>query len=205
MNTVSYASVEKIRFLAANFSRLQGLRAVPIGLLLFSVSYWANRQSGPAADLSLPILLGVVCLLAAVLAEQYYRRAFGRVKPAGSARRADWLVSAASGVAALAAFIAETRFDLPFSPVGLVFAAVLWVEYIRFTRYSRNWYTTLMLMQALLVGLLSILPVLGLGQVWHRLGVKADLPGICMAVGLLLAINGLISHWFFMKTLPKEA
>ena len=205
MDAAFLGRMKKIRFLAANFSRLQGLRAIPIGLLLFCVSYWANRQTGPATDLWIPLLLGLLGLILAVVIEQYYRRTFGRMIAPESARKNELILSTAAAVTALAAFLIETRFDLPFSPVGLVFAIIFAIETLRMSRYLHNWYTSLMLIQAMLTGFVSVLPALGLDRLWSGLGIKADLLGICMAVGLTLVINGFISHWFFVKNLPKEA
>ena len=45
-------TLEKIRFLTVNYSRLQGLKAFPSGLLLFLVVLWANGQkrAGQGSD-----------------------------------------------------------------------------------------------------------------------------------------------------------
>jgi hypothetical protein len=54
-------NLEKIRFLTVNYSRLQGLKAIPSGMLLFLVVLWTNGQKGSASfytDASIGIIAG---------------------------------------------------------------------------------------------------------------------------------------------------
>ena len=46
----------QIQFIAANYSRMQGLRAVPVGLFTASAAFWTEKQPG---DLTIPLATGL--------------------------------------------------------------------------------------------------------------------------------------------------
>jgi hypothetical protein len=75
--------LEKIRFLTVNYSRLQGLKAVPLGLLLFLTVLWTNARYGPAKDLTLPLLMLMGGMLLYAVIDRYYKKTYGRVEQAG--------------------------------------------------------------------------------------------------------------------------
>jgi hypothetical protein len=204
MDASSLSEIQKTRFLAMNFARLQGLRVVPCGLLLFLVSLWANAQRGPARNFLLPVLMGLLCIGLYMLIDRYYRRAFGHVVASAESRRADQVLSIIGGAAALAAFLLDVRLSLPVSLVGLVFAIAILGEYIRFVRYAQPWYTLITPLFVLLIALVSVLPALGLHGWWQQIGVKAEMLGVCMAVSAILMTAGLFSHLYFSHALPQE-
>jgi hypothetical protein len=204
MNASSLAEFQKTRFLAMNFARLQGLRVVPFGLLLFLVSFWANTQRGPARNFLLPVVMGLLCIGLYILIDRYYHTTFGHVVASPEGRRADRILSAIGGAAALAAFLLDMRLSLPVSLVGLVFAIAILGEYIRFVRYAHRWYTLLMPLFVLLTVLISLLPALGLHDLWQQIGIKAEMLGVCMAASAILMTAGLFSHLYFTRALPQE-
>jgi hypothetical protein len=204
MDASSLSQIQKTRFLAMNFARLQGLRVVPCGLLLFLVSLWANAQRGPARNFLLPILMGLLCIGLYILIDRYYRRTFGQVVASAESRRSDQVLSVIGGVAALAAFLLDDRLSLPVSMVGLMFAIAILGEYIRFVRYAHRWYTLIMPLFVLLAALVSVLPALGLRDWWQQIGVKAEMLGVCMVASAILMTAGLFSHLYFTHALPRE-
>jgi len=72
--------LKEIRFVATNFYNLQGLKAVPLGMMLVFVSLWANEQTGPASNLGPPLLGIVVLLLLLFAVDRYYLHTFGLVR-----------------------------------------------------------------------------------------------------------------------------
>ena len=53
-------NLSRIRFMAANYPNLQGLKQVPFGIMAVLVSLWGNAIRKPATDLTFPILVAVV-------------------------------------------------------------------------------------------------------------------------------------------------
>ena len=205
MEPSSFSEIEKTRFLAANFSRLQGLRAVPIGLLAFLISLWANVQTGPATNFIFPIIIGLFCLVLLTLIDRYYRRTFGVAKTSAQIRRTDWIMSVIGVITALAAVWLDNSTHLPFSLVGLVLAAAFLGDYFIMVHYSHYWYTPITLLAALIIAITSILPVLVMDEWWHQIGIKAETLGVFMVTGIVFMISGFISHFYFIRALPKEA
>ena len=197
-------TLKQTRFLTKNYSNLQGLRTLPMGLCLLLVSLWANAQHGPARDLSLPLLMAGACLLLFLAIDRYYKRVFGRVKSLLS--RADLLLWGAAGILALAAFLVDsnTALNLPFSTLGLVFAADLLVSGLLFWGRAKLPLVGNLLL-AVVIAILSILPVLGFSGWWTVLGIKHSVLALTSLFGVYVIIGGVIGHIYFIRALPKTA
>jgi hypothetical protein len=196
-------NIHKTRFIAANYSNLQGLKAVPIGVLLVLVVLWANWQRGPASDLALPILAALAALALSWLINRYYQTRFGRVENTASQKRFELVLGIVGGAVGLGAFILDTSLHLPVSLIGLVFAAAVVVEHLRMQWYAPGTYLLPLTLGWFAVLLLtSILPQLGAGEWWLRLGLRAQLFGVLVVVGTVMVMNGLLGHWFFVRQLP---
>ena len=158
----------EIKFVAANYTRLQGLRAIPIGLLSVFVSIWALYNQGPTARLSEPVLFAIGAILLYLLIDRYYNRVFGQVKPSPR-RKGELIASVFIGALALLAFTLDTAHVLPISTLGLVFA-ICFFEY--FWRVERSEWKNIFVyfpenvIAAVLVALISILPLFGI-SVWE--------------------------------------
>ena len=192
-------SVTQTRFLAQNYPQLQGLRAVPSGLCLLLITLWANAQRGPARDLTLPILIALACLALYVLIDQYYSRVYGQVKRTIS--RAELFLQATCAILALAAFFVDTRTTANFSLLGLVLAVSF--------AFTGFWYwrpaTVLFainLALAIVLVLLSLLPLLGIQDWWSLLGIKHSLLAFAFLLGIFGVIGGVVSHVYFVRSLP---
>ena len=116
---------DRIRFVTGNFSQLQGLRWIPLGLYLIALAASAMGQlswlpgDGPTSEARWLGVAFCVGLIGAVGATSYYRRRYGTVAQFG--RRGRNVLSAV----AVAVFIVLARFDLyADGPVAL---APLWV------------------------------------------------------------------------------
>jgi hypothetical protein len=201
----SLPDIQKTRFLALNYARLQGLRVVPLGLLLFLVTLWANAQRGPARDFLLPVLAALSCAALYWAIDRYYRRAYGWVAAGPQPRLGEIVLSVAGGALGLAAFWVDVSFSLPVSLIGLLFSAGFVIEFVRLARRAGRWYAPMTPLFAALLLALSLLPALGAGEWWRWVGAKAEMLAICMAAGLVVTVSGVVSHLYFTRELPREA
>lgn len=196
--------LKEIRFVATNFYNLQGLRLVPVGILLLFVSLWANEQRGSASNLG-PPLLGIAGLLILLFAiDRYYLHAFGRVQRTPESRRLEWLIAAVSGILALGAFWLDNSFKLPVSLIGLVLAASLLADYIRITWLVKGRFLFYYPLGAILMAGVSVLPLLGVSNWWQVCGLRYQLLGISTAAGIFTIIAGIWGHIFLVRTLPSR-
>ena len=190
---------QQTRFFARNYPQLQGLRAVPSGLCLLIITLWANVQQGPANDLTLPIQVALACLVLYILVDQYYNRVYGRVKHTIS--RSELFFQAACTILALAAFIVDTSNTINISLLGLVFAVAF--------AFTGFWYwrpvTALFainLALAILLALLSLLPLVGIQYWWRLLGLKDSLLAFTFLFGTFGVMGGILAHVYFIRSLP---
>lgn len=198
-------NIHKTRFLAANYSNLQGLKSIPLGLFLPIVVIWANMQKGSASNLTLPILLSIAMIVLFIGIQRYYLTRFGRIDRTPNQKRMEVILGVLGGIIGLAAFALDTRFDLPVSTVGLVFAGAIVAEYLRMQWYAPgNYLLPLSAASFVIMLVVSILPLLGLSNWWQLLGLRTQLLGVLFVAGLVIVINGLIGHWFFVQQLPSK-
>jgi hypothetical protein len=197
-------NLSEIRFVATNFSNLQGLRAVPLSLLLVIICLWANGLHGPARDFLVPILGLASSLILFVATDRYYLHSFGRVQRTPESRRLEWLTSIVGGILALGAFWVEISFVLPFSLLGIVFAVCLLVDYIRITWLVKGRFLIYYPIGAILLAMVSILPLLGVSHWWQVFGLRSQLLGMSIAFGVFMTIAGIWGHIFLVTTLPSQ-
>ena len=196
-------NIHKTRFLAANYSNLQGLKAVPLGLLLLAVVLWANGLRERAEDLSLPILFSVSAAALIAWANRFYRAHYGRVESTPRQRKTEWAIGVAGGIIGLTAFFLDTLVRLPISMVGLVFAAAVVTDYLRMQWYAPGRYLfPLALVSFLILLTASILPILGGGAWWRWLDLRGQLYGVLFVAGVVITLNGLIGHFYLAHQLP---
>jgi hypothetical protein len=198
--------LEKIRFLTVNYSRLQGLKAVPLGWLLFLTVLWANAQHGPARDLTLPLLmlLGGILLYAAI--DRYYGNTYGRVEQAGHAYWFDFLLAGLFSLIAVGAFLLDTRSLTPVSVFGLVFAAALLLDYFRMMKLAGA--KTAAAFPAGLactagMALAALLPSLG-EDIFREIGIRSPILMVYAVSGILVVAYGLAGHLYLAQSMPRE-
>lgn len=132
--------IKQIRFVATNFYNLQGLRAVPLGVCLLLLSFWANGLQGPARDFLVPVSVLIVSLVFLFAIDRYYLQNFGRVQRTPESRHLESLFSIVGGILALGALWLDISFELPVNLLGLVFAVGLLADYIRLTWLVKGHY-----------------------------------------------------------------
>ncbi len=193
----------QIKFLTANYTRLQGLRAIPLGLLAVFVSIWALSNQGPTANLNEPILAAAFTALLYWLTDRYYNRTFGRVRPSSSRRKTEIIVSVIGGAIALLAFVLETARILPVSTLGLIFAACF-LEY--FWRVEKSEWRKIFIyfpenmIASLFLLVISLLPLVGI-YVWQMIGIRWQTAGIFLIFGAIIIVTGLVGHIRMICTL----
>jgi hypothetical protein len=190
----------RLRFIAANYSRLQGLRAVPVGAFVMLITLWAAFHPG---DLGPGIPITVICILSYWLIDRYYASSFGRVS---RGKRAAWLEAAVSigfSILALLAFALETSLKPPFSPVGLAIAGALLADYWLASRSAGTQtlrYYPENVISAALIAVMSLLPLTGWAW-WKLVGIHSNLLALMVFVGLLMMVAGIWGHFRFTRSI----
>ncbi len=182
----------QIKFITVNYSRLQGLRAVPVGLLCLFVAVWDNTRQG---QLDGPLVALLVSLLLYWLINRYYQRVFGQVTQTRRQHRWEVAISVAFGAAALLAFALDTAEILPLCALGLVFAAALFIDWWRIQSVQHAAFTTFPenFIAAILILIVSLLPLLGISW-WQGFGIRSQVTGVFMIVGVIITLTGIWGH-----------
>ena len=198
-------NLNEVRFVATNYFNLQGLRMVPFSLLLVLVGLWANWAKYPVSVINY-LVLGLMLVACAILfygINRYYLRVFGQVKRTPESLRLEWLGQAVSGVLALGAFWLDVSVKLPLSLIGLLFAAAMLADYIRITWLVKGRFLLYYPIGALLIVVVSLLPLLGLPDWWHAVGLRSQIFGIAITLGVVYILAGIWGHVFLVRTLPS--
>jgi hypothetical protein len=156
-------------------------------------------------------MMGLILWIAAAISagmywviDRYYKRTFGRVIQSHAERLVDWVTGIGGVIAGLAAFWLDTGYTLPFSALGLVFAAAILVDYLRPMLFVRMWYAPVTPVFAVLIALASILPLLGYGEWWHTIGIRSEILAVLIAAGLVIIIYGALMHIYFTRLLSHS-
>jgi hypothetical protein len=185
--------LDHVQSLTTNFSFFQGLKGIPLGLLLMVLSVWASAQTGPGPALLFPIGSVVVLLGLYWIVCQFYQRVFGIVVQAKRRKTASYFREGFMGVAALVAFWIDTSLSISISVLGLIFAGAMLVDYGRVPEKTGNRLLWFYPASALLMLVLSLIPCFDLYW-WETLGFKALMYGITTAAGMLFIILGVVAH-----------
>lgn len=195
---------QRIRFIVTSFSSRQGLKASLIGLYLLAISLWSNFQPEPNSDLSLPIVITIIVIVLALLLKRYYEHTFGIVEPTSKHRRLETLISLALVLLSLGAFILDTTERLPFSLVGIVLALAILGDALRMlwvAKFSMDSVISFYFLAAVLAFIASFLPLFAGGWL-ETLGFHATRTAVMAAIGLILILLGLLSHFRFVRLFP---
>jgi hypothetical protein len=196
-------SNSQTKFLSENYSALHGLNAVPVGLALFLTSLWANIVQYPIKNFLLPIVLILGALLLSLMIDQYYKNTFGEIRPISARRRLYWIVQSIWGLLGIVAFWADVTFNLPISFIGLLFASMFLLDKPMIA-LPLNKFTTVRLIVSIFLIFVSIAPLYFGKNWWDIFGVRTTIIGVTMFVGVLIVLQGVMWHIFFVKSLPIE-
>lgn len=199
--------MDRMRYVAANYERLQGLLTAVIGLFLLGtgmlelVPWWAPGSIVPLL-LDLAFFGALIALY--LKAWSYYKRTIGQVRYNVVSRR-DWLVGAAVLFYLAAIFVLPDRGQPVYWSqllLGLMLFVLMWPE-----RRHRAYY----LVVAASIAASSFLPLLGIlpeptrdAIIYHNaLDPARIVPRI--TVGLGLVIVGLLDHVLLIRSLPPAS
>jgi hypothetical protein len=204
---------ERIRFVTAYYSRLMGLRAVPVGLILFVIAVWMNAQAGRTRDLGSLLLWSAAGAAAYLLIDRYYRLAFGRVEPVAHSRLSEGvllLVLSAGTVGVLRvddgtirALMTESEARFPISLYALWFGSLLMLDYVRTCRlagvrniliFPSGWVCA----GALLLS--ALLPLLG-NAFAAPFGFRSVLFLVYAVDGVIVLLCGTAGHLFLIRSM----
>jgi hypothetical protein len=196
-------TMREIRFVTTNYYNLQGLRLIPLGLLVLYTGYWANKAHYPLTDEDFIFLIGamIVSILASLLIDLYYKRFFGVVRQTPESRKLESTLWTVGGVLAIAAFWLDVSYSLPLSLVGLVAGLALLADYLRMTRLVKGRYLIYYPIGAAVLMAVSLLPLFGMPGWWRELGLRAQMFGIVLVLGVFTVCAGIWSHIFLSRTL----
>jgi hypothetical protein len=193
-------NLEQIRYLAANYSRLQGLRSVPVGIFVALTGIWVALPAGQDGDLAVPLLLMLAGAVAYFLVDRYYARSFGQVYASSKNRMRETVFSLLFGLLAFGAFLLDSAEIMPINAFGLVFGIGLFLDT---ARPAFSWKETpeSFVMLGLMV-IASLIPGLGLAW-WQWFGIQVPLAGMLLLAGILIMATGIIGHLRLSRTLAK--
>lgn len=197
--------LRKIRFITANYSRLQGLKAVPTGLLLCLVSLWTNNQTSKARDLTMPLLWFAAAIGLYALIDWYYRKAIGRVEQPQRSEWTDLVITTIGAVLVLGAFAVDMKAFLPVSIFAFAFALELLLDYARMTRLAGVGTLTGFppaLFCAVSIAFSGLLPLLGEKAI-ALLGFRSPIFLVFAVDGILIVLYGLAGHFFLVRSISS--
>lgn len=186
-------NLERVRYIASNYHHLQGLKQVPVGILLLLVAVsnsvvrsWYTMWK-PIPDLFVWLLVFVAYALISV----YYRKSFGQVE------RSPWSKRGASKVVILflaitVAFAVDMAFWPPVSIIGSVCA--IWM-------FSIWWDGGRMRAQYVVAA-----GALAGASLWPLVGAVTPKQffsiGLPISLGAVFLVNGIIDHLVLKRLLP---
>lgn len=197
-----FKNLDQIHYIAANYSRLQGLRGVPVGIFIGLAGIWSSLPVGQDGDLIVPFIMVVAVVLAYIYVDRYYARVFGQVSPTGKARNREILVSILMGIFVFFAFLFDTAKVLPISTFGLAFGVALTVDFFRVAGKNSISNSPESVVGPILIVISSLAPLAGIFW-WKVFGLQTSQAGILVLIGILLTISGIISHLRFTRLLAK--
>jgi hypothetical protein len=199
------ADLGKIRFITVNYDRLQGLKAIPPGLLLFLIALWTNGQTGRARDLSFPLLIFLFGIFLYALIDRYYRRNYGRVEQHPKFLWMDVVLSTVAGLLALGGFVLDMASKFPISFYALVFAVVLLFDYVRMIRRTGRLPLNIFPPALFFIGSLalsSFLPLAG-KETLKVIGFRSSYFLVYGLDGILIMLYGIVAHLFLAGAMPS--
>jgi hypothetical protein len=194
-------SIAQTKFLSENYSTLHGLKAVPVGLCLLLISFWANGLHSSTKSYSLPIVFALGSMLLFIAIDEYYKRTFGEVKTTSASRHTQWIGYPIFAILTIIAFWADVTYDLPINLYGLLFAIILLIGRPKAT-LPLNKFSITKLILSISIILASISPLYLGANWWNTFGIRTTILGVTMIIGMLMVIEGVIWHTLFIKSLP---
>ena len=188
--------LERVRYITRFFGMLQGLKAIPFGLLLMALATqdigWGFLGEQGNCTYTLPLFLFMLVLLFAI--DQYYVKTFGRVKPLNRRTQIQETTLFLSAFALIV--VLENWLTPPFSLMGLGVATVFIITAVT----SKRWYYIPL---GGLVVIASFVPlVMGVpinDRIYGSLGAVLKI-----VIGVAIIGAGIIDHFMLMRYLKAH-
>jgi hypothetical protein len=192
---------QQIYSFTSNFPNLQGLRAIPVGFFLLIVVVWDNQQGGASRDLTLMIIVAAAMAVFYWFVDRYYKLAFGSVEQTPRKQMKNFVISGTTGVLGLASFILDSALDLPLSLMGLLWMMLLIFDGARIAQALPRKNFPFFWSFAFLIGIISILPLIGLQEWWLAFGFRDQSLAILTVISLITLLSGVLWHTFLIRNL----
>ena len=200
-------NINEIRFVVTNYFNLQGLKNVAIGIFGILVALWVRALQYPIS-LQNWILLGLVVLVPVVIYltfDRYYKHTFGQVERSPESKRLEWLIGIISGILIIGGYWLEYSNKIHLSLIGVAFGISLLVDYIRLTWLVKGRHLLYYPIGVVLIILLSLFPLFGLPEWWKLVGLKSEMVGLALFVGVFSIFAGIWGHIYLVRTLSPKA
>lgn len=195
----------RIRFIATNYINLQGMRNLPIGACLLGVTLYVNQLHHALQGWDYGLLFVIVLLSASLFffIDRYYLANYGHVQRTPQSRKLEWLVSSILAILALAAFWMDVKNIFQISMIGIICAVGILTEYFRLSWFTKEKLMIYYPIGAVILIIISLLPVLGLPNWWVTFGFKSQLLAISAILGICTLVASLIGHFVLMQLLSS--
>jgi len=182
-------NLEHIRYISANYEDMQGLRQLPLGLVVLTVGGLSIASSNNLIEgLWVALMMVVVVIGGAIISDliaRWYRNTYGNIQ---SNRK--WILEAVLAGVVIIASLAETHLHLPFSFAMLIIG----LYYVYQWRLANN-----LLPHYLFIGLIAIIAT-ALPQVVQ----SEDLIAWYMVVvGVMISLAGIFDHNTLTQNLSR--
>ena len=199
---VTIHHLRQIRTITKNYPAMRGLQGVPVGLFCFFIAafqlYRFRLPQQWSEVIQFMALLGFVGALALYpVIGNFYDRRFGCVRRAKRNRLNTMIMIGCSSALLLAVLHLDNGMNLPVSATGLYISICFFVLWLRTDSFRMH-----ILMLALLLTLMSFLPLLGFASA-SKLFLPAN-GGFALAFGLLLTVGGLCDHLLLLRTFKRQ-
>ena len=200
--------LRKIRFITANYSILQGLKYVPVGMFVFYAFVFDNAQIGKETrDLTVPCLITPIFFVLYLVIHFYYQKTFGRVEQTARYRGKDIVLLLGIAVIAWAAFAVDTMKWIPVSLFALYMALMLLLSQAGMVRQAGGQNLAIFpagLVCIAFIFLSAFLPLLG-EKATEMAGFHSGITLAGAVVGILYALYGLLEHLFLVRSLASAS
>ena len=197
--------LERVRYVTENYEQLQGLRNIPLGLILLALGAFmlSSARLPPFSPVASDVFfygsfaLLIVAISLYFVIGNYYERRFGWVHTFSMNRKQ--VVAAITGITVLLVIgSVNLVFQPPIHMIWLVWGISLTAVYWRERRFRIHYVAI-----GVLVSVLSFTPLLSIS----RTELSYDAGGLMLFFGILLVVGGFFDHLLLvrtMKTLPEE-
>lgn len=185
----------RIRIINRYYGMLQGLKAIPFGLLLFVLAAQDLGWLGERGNCSVTLPLFFVMLAVLFAIDQYYVNTLGRVKPVN--RRSQMQETTMFLLIFALVIVTENLIQPPYSLLGLAVGGMFLSTGMRSKRYYYLPLGAIVVIASFLPWFMNV-PLTDV--IYGSLGVALK-----VIIGLAIMLAGIIDHFMMMRALNLES